>query len=97
MQCRQRHRLIRAPPALGPQVLLPLAGLFDVAKERSRLSKQRAKLDKELAGINARLNNPDFMAKASPEVGPEQRGKGRGAGACGGGCLQGFPEGSNGP
>eukprot|EP00198_Chlamydomonas_reinhardtii_P003262 XP_001692598.1 predicted protein [Chlamydomonas reinhardtii] len=53
----------------GVQVLLPLAGLFDVAKELARLGKQKAKLDKELGGISGKLNNPAFMSKASPEVG----------------------------
>jgi hypothetical protein len=51
------------------QVLLPLAGLFDVAKELARLGKQKAKLDKELGGISGKLTNPAFMSKASPEVG----------------------------
>lgn len=88
-------------PGVGPQVLLPLAGLFDVAKERSRLSKQRAKLDKELAGISARLNNPDFMAKASPEVGQEWgRGTGAGRWACAPEAVSvgvtGFPSGQQG-
>jgi len=51
----------------GVQVLLPMAGLFDVAKELARLNKQRGKLQKDLDGISARLNNPKFMEKASAE------------------------------
>ncbi|GIL54909.1 hypothetical protein Vafri_10611 [Volvox africanus] len=57
----------------GVQVLLPLVGLFDVAKELARLSKQKAKLDKELAGVLGRLNNPAFMSRASPEYVEEAR------------------------
>ncbi|KXZ53642.1 hypothetical protein GPECTOR_6g559 [Gonium pectorale] len=57
----------------GVQVLLPLAGLFDVAKELARLGKQKVKLDKELGGIMGRLNNPAFMSKASPEYVEEAR------------------------
>lgn len=47
----------------GLQVLLPLAGLFDVAKELGRLNKQRTKIEKELSGITAKLNNPAFIEK----------------------------------
>ncbi|KAG2496325.1 hypothetical protein HYH03_005557 [Edaphochlamys debaryana] len=61
----------------GVQVLLPLAGLFDVAKELARLGKAKAKLDKELGGIMGKLNNPAFMAKASPEYVDEARGQER--------------------
>ncbi|GFR44090.1 hypothetical protein Agub_g5252 [Astrephomene gubernaculifera] len=57
----------------GVQVLLPLAGLFDVAKELARLGKQRTKLEKDLAGIHSRLNNPAFMAKAAPGYVEEAR------------------------
>ncbi|EFJ41521.1 hypothetical protein VOLCADRAFT_107675 [Volvox carteri f. nagariensis] len=55
------------------RVLLPLVGLFDVAKELTRLGKQKAKLDKELGGVLSRLNNPAFMARASPEYVEEAR------------------------
>lgn len=51
----------------GVQVLIPMAGLFDVVKELARLNKQRTKLQKDLDGINSRLSNPKFMEKASPE------------------------------
>jgi valyl-tRNA synthetase len=57
----------------GLQVALPMAGLFDVAKEAARLAKQRAKVEKELAGLRARLDNPNFVSKASAEVIDEAR------------------------
>ena len=44
-----------------------LEGL-DPAKESARLALEIAKLDKELAGVNARLNNPSFVERALPEV-----------------------------
>lgn len=70
-----------APPAAsvplvvrdGVAVALPMAGLFDVAKETARLQKQKAKAEKELAGIKGRLDNPNFVAKASGPVIEEAR------------------------
>ncbi|WIA19379.1 hypothetical protein OEZ85_004004 [Tetradesmus obliquus] len=47
----------------GLQLLLPLAGLFDVDKELARLTKQKAKVEKELGGIMGRLNNPKTEIK----------------------------------
>ena len=44
-----------------------LEGL-DPAKESARLAAEIVKLDKELAGVNARLNNPSFVERALPEV-----------------------------
>lgn len=42
----------------GVEVSLPMAGLFDAAKEIERLKGQRAKIDKEAEGLRARLKNP---------------------------------------
>jgi valyl-tRNA synthetase len=47
------------------QVLLPMAGLFDVDKELGRLNKQRAKLQKDYDGVTSRLSNTKFVEKAS--------------------------------
>ena len=52
----------------GVQVLLPVAGLADPAKEVARLSKQAAKLQTELDAVNARLSAPSFADKAPPAV-----------------------------
>ena len=54
-----------------------MAGLFDVEKELARLGKQRAKIEKDLAGVVARLTNPKFLEKASQVC---VRGGGRGGG-----------------
>lgn len=50
------------------EVLLPLAGLFDAAKERARLAKQEGKLSKELAALEGRLGNKGFVDKAPAAV-----------------------------
>ncbi|MGE5545520.1 MAG: valine--tRNA ligase [Solirubrobacterales bacterium] len=54
-------------------LVMPLAGVIDVDKERSRLEKEIAKLDGEIAKVDKKLGNPDFMAKAKDEVIAEQR------------------------
>ena len=45
-----------------------MEGLIDVAAEKARLEKAVAKLDKDLTGLNGRLNNPKFRANASEDV-----------------------------
>ena len=44
--------------------MLPLAGVIDVAKETERLNKEKANLEKTIAGIQGRLSNESFVAKA---------------------------------
>ena len=50
------------------QILIPLAGLIDKGAEIARLSKEIEKIEKNLAGVESRLNNPAFVEKAKPEV-----------------------------
>jgi valyl-tRNA synthetase len=50
------------------EVHIPLAGLFDVAAERARLSRERDKVQAETDGIDKRLGNPQFVERAKPEV-----------------------------
>lgn len=50
------------------QILIPLAGLIDKDAEIARLSKEIEKIEKNLAGVESRLNNPAFVEKAKPEV-----------------------------
>ena len=52
----------------GIEVILPLAGLVDVAAERDRMAKEIAKAEKEAEGIARKLENPGFRAKAPAEV-----------------------------
>ena len=41
---------------------------IDPARESTRLAAEIVKLDKELASIEGRLNNPGFVQKAAPEA-----------------------------
>jgi len=52
----------------GATVLLPIAGIIDVAAERARLGKEIARLDGEVARVDKKLANESFVAKARPEV-----------------------------
>jgi valyl-tRNA synthetase len=52
---------------------LPLAGVIDIEVEKTRLMKDVAKLDAEIAGIDKKLGNAQFVAKAPEEVIEEQR------------------------
>jgi valyl-tRNA synthetase len=56
------------------QVLLPLAGVADIDSLRSRLEKDLAKAEKEIAALSARIGNPNFADKAPPLVVAECRG-----------------------
>jgi len=64
-----------APPAgavqllvRGDTVALPLKGLIDLATENARLEKEKAKAEAEINRIDAKLSNPDFIARAPEEV-----------------------------
>ncbi len=59
--------------AEGATFGLPLADIIDIAEEKSRLEKTLAKLDKEIAGLRGRVNNPKFVASAPQEVVEEAR------------------------
>ncbi len=54
-------------------VALPLEGVIDIAAEKARLAKELEKIAKDTAGIDGRLGNPGFVAKAPPEVLEESR------------------------
>ena len=49
-------------------MLIPLAGLIDIDKEKARLSKEIERAVVEIAKVHKKLGNADFMAKARPEV-----------------------------
>jgi len=52
----------------GCEVYVPLAGVVDVEKELDRMKKEIANLEKLTAGIDAKFANPNFAARAKPEV-----------------------------
>ena len=55
------------------EILLPLAGVIDVAKETERLNKEKANLEKVISSLNSRLGNESFIAKAPAKVIEEQK------------------------
>jgi valyl-tRNA synthetase len=67
--------LAHAPPAgavqllvRGDTVALPLQGIIDLAAEKARLEKEKAKAETEIGRIDAKLSNPAFVAHAKEEV-----------------------------
>ncbi|MFY7697678.1 MAG: valine--tRNA ligase [Legionella sp.] len=50
------------------ELLIPMAGLIDKAAELTRLQKEIAKLDKDIALANGKLSNPAFTDKAPAEI-----------------------------
>jgi valyl-tRNA synthetase len=54
-------------------IALPLEGVIDFAAEKTRLNKELEKIAKDMGGIDGRLNNPAFVAKAPQEVLDESR------------------------
>ncbi len=53
--------------------ILPLADVIDIGQEMKRLEGEIAKLGKEIEKIDAKLDNPKFLAKAPEDVVEEQR------------------------
>ncbi len=54
-------------------VALPLAGVIDMAAERTRLERELDKTEGEIGRIDSKLGNAQFVAKAPPEVVEENR------------------------
>jgi valyl-tRNA synthetase len=59
----------------GEIVALPLAGVIDLAAERARLAKEMAKADADIARVDAKLGNPNFVSRAPEEVVEEEKEK----------------------
>ena len=57
----------------GTVAALPLEGIVDLAAEVARLNKEAAKAASEIAKIDGKLGNADFLARAPDEVVDEQR------------------------
>jgi valyl-tRNA synthetase len=54
-------------------IMLPLAGIIDIGREKARLQKEIDKLAGEIEKTEKKLANEQFVAKAPPEVIEEQR------------------------
>jgi valyl-tRNA synthetase len=65
---RQRTKDAAAMVVDGVEVVMPLAGLIDPAKERARLQQRVEELAKQLAGAERQLKNAEFTGKAPAEV-----------------------------
>ena len=52
----------------GAQVILPLAGLFDFAAERTNLEKQRSQAAAQVQGLETKLRNQNFTSRAPADV-----------------------------
>lgn len=55
------------------ELYLPLAGLVDLQAERARLRREQEKIQKDMAKVDQKLNNPAFLQKAPPHVLEEQQ------------------------
>ncbi|WP_337995450.1 valine--tRNA ligase [Oleispirillum naphthae] len=56
-------------------VLIPLAGVIDIAQEKARLAKELKRLDGEVERFDKKLANEKFIAAAPEEIVAEQREK----------------------
>ncbi len=59
----------------GTEIFLPLEGLVDLDRERSRLRDEIARLEGQLAGAEAKLANEGFTSRAPAEVVAKEREK----------------------
>jgi valyl-tRNA synthetase len=55
------------------EAALPLGSLIDIAAETARLTKEIGKIDGDIMGIEKKLGNAEFVAKAPEEVVEENR------------------------
>ncbi len=59
----------------GVEVFIDLAGLIDATKEKARVEAEIKALDGYVAGLKAKLANPEFTQKAPPAVVEKERAK----------------------
>jgi valyl-tRNA synthetase len=57
----------------GLEVLLPVAGLMDLERERARLQSELAAVEKDLTRVNGKLGTPSFVERAPAEVVEKER------------------------
>ncbi len=55
------------------EVIVPLAGHVDLEAERQRIERELEKVDKEIAFIGKKLDNPKFVERAPAEVVDKER------------------------
>jgi valyl-tRNA synthetase len=59
----------------GEVAALPLKGVIDLAAERARLAKEMQKADADIARVDGKLNNANFVARAPEQVVEEEKEK----------------------
>ena len=59
----------------GEVAALPLKGVIDLAAERARLAKEMAEADADIARVDAKLGNANFVARAPEDVVEEEKEK----------------------
>jgi valyl-tRNA synthetase len=59
----------------GEVAALPLIGVIDLDAERFRLAKEMQKAESDIARVDAKLNNANFVARAPEEVVEEEKEK----------------------
>jgi valyl-tRNA synthetase len=67
--------MIHAVLRKGVEVYLDLAGSMDVEREKARLEKEIATLEKGRQAAQAKLNNPHFAERAPAELVEAERQK----------------------
>ncbi len=55
------------------EISLELGGLIDPATEKARITKDLGKTEKEISGLEKKLGNADFLARAPEDVVAEQK------------------------
>jgi len=50
------------------KIILPMDGMIDIAKEKDRLKKEQDSLQIEMDKIRKKIDNPEFISKAKPEI-----------------------------
>jgi valyl-tRNA synthetase len=68
-----RDHAAKSVVGAGVELMMPLAGLIDVAAERTRLERDAAKAEKEIQALEKKLGNAAFVARAPADVVSEVR------------------------
>ena len=55
------------------EIVMQLGGLVDLAAEKTRIAKEITKAEKDIATLEKKLSNEDFLARAPEDVVAEQR------------------------
>jgi valyl-tRNA synthetase len=71
----ERPRLSASSVVDGEELFIPLEGIIDIERERTRLRKELDRVQSMVTGLTAKLSNPDFLERAPVEVVGKEREK----------------------